>query len=73
MPNILPCMVACRVRASSTHGVARTLEREGVPNPCGGRYWYKRLIKKFILDDVYRPHTFQEEGGDLGRHERRPP
>jgi site-specific DNA recombinase len=44
----------------STHGVARTLEREGVPNPGGGRYWYKRLVKQFILDDVYRPHTFQE-------------
>jgi Recombinase zinc beta ribbon domain len=40
--------------------VARALEREGVPNPAGGRYWYKRLIKRFVLDDVYRPHTFQE-------------
>jgi site-specific DNA recombinase len=44
----------------STHTVARTLEREGVPNPAGGRYWYKRLVKRFILDDVYRPHTFEE-------------
>jgi len=44
----------------STHTVARTLEREGVPNPGGGRYWYKRLVKQFILDDVYRPHTFEE-------------
>ena len=44
----------------STHGAAKTLEREGVPNPGGGRYWYKRLVKRFILDDVYRPHTFQE-------------
>src|ERR671916_658711 len=48
------------VEGVSTHGVARTLEREGVQNPGGGRYWYKRLIKRFILDDVYRPHTFQE-------------
>ena len=42
------------------HGVARTLELEGVPNPGGGRYWYKRLVKRFVLDDVYKPHTFQE-------------
>src|SRR5215210_4206373 len=45
---------------ASMHGVARTLEREGVPNPAGGRYWYKRLVKRFVLDDVYRPHTFEE-------------
>src|SRR5215218_9207224 len=44
----------------STHTVARTLEREGVPNPGGGRYWYKRRIKTMIVDDVYRPRTFQE-------------
>src|SRR5918995_216046 len=48
------------VEGKSTHNVARTLEQEGVPNPAGGRYWYKRLIKRFVLDDVYRPHTFQE-------------
>jgi len=47
----------------STHVVARTLEREGVPNPGGGRYWYKRVVKRFILDDVYKPHTFQEVAG----------
>lgn len=48
------------VEGKTTHGVARTLELEGVPNPGGGRYWYKRLIKRFVLDDVYRPHTLQE-------------
>ena len=44
----------------SMHGVAKTLEREGFSNPGGGRYWYKSLVKRFILDDVYKPHTFQE-------------
>jgi hypothetical protein len=48
------------VEGKTTHSVARTLEREGVPNPGGGRYWYKRRIKTMILDDVYRPRTFQE-------------
>ena len=48
------------VEGETTHSVARTLEREGVPNPGGGRYWYKRRIKTMIVDDVYRPRTFQE-------------
>jgi site-specific DNA recombinase len=48
------------VEGKTTHGVARTLEREGVPNPGGGRYWYKRRIKLMILDDVYRPRTLPE-------------
>jgi hypothetical protein len=48
------------VEGETTHSVARTLERVGVPNPGGGRYWYKRRIKTMILDDVYRQRTFQE-------------
>src|SRR5215211_7440638 len=48
------------VEGKTTHSVAKTLEREGIPNPGGGRYWYKRRIKTMILDDVYRPRTFQE-------------
>jgi site-specific DNA recombinase len=48
------------VEGVSTHGVAKALEREGIPNPGGGRYWYKRRIKTMILDDVYRPRTLQE-------------
>jgi len=48
------------VEGLSTHCVARTLERESIPNPGGGRYWYKRRIKMMILDDVYRPRTLQE-------------
>src|SRR5215216_6082692 len=48
------------VEGKTTHGVARTLEREDIPNPGGGRYWYKRRIKAMILDDVYRQRTLQE-------------
>src|ERR687892_761275 len=47
------------VEGKTTHSVARTLEREGVPNPGGGRYWYKRRIKTIILDDVYRQRPLQ--------------
>jgi hypothetical protein len=45
---------------ASTHRVARILDLEGIPNPGGGRYWYKRLIKRFILDDVYKPHSIEK-------------
>jgi site-specific DNA recombinase len=48
------------VEGVSTHGVAKALEREGIPNPGGGRYWYKRRIKTMILEDVYRPRTLPE-------------
>jgi Recombinase len=47
------------VEGASTHRVARILDLEGITNPGGGRYWYKRLIKRFILDDV-KPHSVEE-------------
>ena len=52
------CMIA--TEGATTHGVKRTFEAEGVPNPSGGRYWDKRLLKRYVLDDLYRPHTFEE-------------
>src|SRR5918997_693866 len=40
--------------------VARTLERDGVPPPNGGRWWNTQTIRDIILDDCYKPHTFEE-------------
>lgn len=48
------------VEGVSTHSVTKILESEGVPSPSGGRYWDKRIIKRMILDDVYKPHAFKE-------------
>lgn len=42
------------------HRVKRTLEREGTPTPNGGKYWRAQTIREAILDDVYRPHTYEE-------------
>ena len=42
------------------YSVHKTLEREGVPAPGGGKYWDKRAVKRWILDDAYRPHTHEE-------------
>ena len=48
------------VEGVTINGVRRALEAEGVPNPSGGRYWDKMFLKRSILDDVYKPHTFDE-------------
>lgn len=43
----------------SIYSVTRTLEREGVRAPAGGR-WNKTMIRNLILNDLYRPHTYEE-------------
>jgi site-specific DNA recombinase len=40
--------------------VARTLERDGVSPPNGGRWWSTQTIRDIVLDDCYKPHTFEE-------------
>jgi site-specific DNA recombinase len=42
------------------NSVKRTLEAEGVMTPTGNKYWRTRTIRTIILDDVYRPHTYEE-------------
>src|SRR5215212_9461357 len=42
------------------YSVHKTLEREGVPAPGGGKYWDKRAIRRWIVDDAYKPHTYDE-------------
>jgi site-specific DNA recombinase len=40
--------------------VKKTLEAGDVPPPAGGRRWSTWVIRRFVLDDVYRPHSFRE-------------
>jgi site-specific DNA recombinase len=40
--------------------IRRTFEREGLSPPNRGRYWSRGFIRSRILDDVYKPHTFEE-------------
>jgi site-specific DNA recombinase len=37
-----------------------TFEREGLAPPKAGRYWNRGFIRNRILDDVYKPHTFED-------------
>jgi site-specific DNA recombinase len=39
--------------------VARILNAEGVPGPTGG-HWGTKAVHDFILQDVYKPHTYEE-------------
>jgi site-specific DNA recombinase len=52
------CMVGVEKRP--LNAVKRTLEGEKVPTPTGNRHWLTQVIRGFVLDDVYRPHTLEE-------------
>ena len=60
-------VVRCIVRmvgaeGLTMHHVKKTLQREGIPTPDGGRYWNKKTLKRMLLDDIYLPHSPQEIG-----------
>jgi DNA invertase Pin-like site-specific DNA recombinase len=40
--------------------VKKVLDREGVPLRGGGRFWSRIFLKRIILEDVYKPHTYEE-------------
>src|SRR5919112_6795565 len=44
----------------SLNAVHRAFEREGIPTPGGGKRWDRAFFRVAILDDVYRPHTYEE-------------
>jgi site-specific DNA recombinase len=47
------------VEGASIHAAKRAFEEEGLKTPGDGRYWNEPFIKSRVLDDVYRPHTFE--------------
>jgi site-specific DNA recombinase len=44
----------------SLNAVYRTFEREGIPTPGGGKRWDRAFFRVAILDDVYKPHAYEE-------------
>jgi site-specific DNA recombinase len=42
------------------NAVFKTFERERIPTPGGGKRWDRAFFRVAILDDVYRPHTYEE-------------
>jgi len=45
--------------------VKKTLDREGTPTPAGGGSWSRVMLRRFILNDVYKPHSVSELGDIL--------
>ena len=48
------------VEGMTIRAVKRTFEREGLPSPNGKCNWSPRFIRRCILDDVYKAHSFEE-------------
>jgi site-specific DNA recombinase len=44
----------------SLNAVCRAFERERIPTPGGGKRWDRAFFRIAILDDVYKPHTYEE-------------
>src|SRR5919202_1765450 len=52
------CMIGAE--GSPLYAAKKTLEREGVLAPNGDRYWNTTSIREIVLNDVYKPHTFEQ-------------
>jgi flagellar motility protein MotE (MotC chaperone) len=48
------------IEGKTIRAVKRTFEREGLPSPGGKPSWSGGFIRRCILDDVYKPHTYEE-------------
>jgi site-specific DNA recombinase len=48
------------VAGRSLNHVVRALEADGVPSPSGRGRWLPWGIRRLVLEDVYRPHSFGE-------------
>jgi site-specific DNA recombinase len=48
------------VEGFSMNAIYNAFEREGIPTPGGGKHWDRTFFRSCILDDVYRPHTYEE-------------
>ena len=53
--------IFCEVAEGTTlRAIKLKLESEGVPTPRGVGFWDRSFFRNCILDDVYRPHSFEE-------------
>jgi site-specific DNA recombinase len=43
-----------------TRAIQLRLYREGVPSPTGKDVWHRPVLKRMVLNDIYKPHTYEE-------------
>jgi hypothetical protein len=60
MPIVRRIFYLVGVEGLHMHRVKELFDGEGINPPKGGRYWSKHFIRSRIMDDVYKPHTFDE-------------
>ena len=60
MPVVRRIFYLVGVEGLHMHRVKKLFDGEGINPPKGGRYWSKHFIRSRIMDDVYKPHTFDE-------------
>jgi site-specific DNA recombinase len=60
MPIVRRIFRLVGVEAKAMHHVKKRFDHEGIRPPKGGQYWSKQFIRSRILDDVYKPHTYDE-------------
>jgi site-specific DNA recombinase len=49
------------VEGRPIYAIKRALDTDGVPTPTGkGSGWAPQLIRRYLLSDLYKPHTFEE-------------
>jgi site-specific DNA recombinase len=48
------------VEGSPIYAIKRALDEEGVLTPTGKSGWNAQLIRRYLLSDLYKPHTFEE-------------
>ncbi|CAA9430877.1 hypothetical protein AVDCRST_MAG82-2100 [uncultured Rubrobacteraceae bacterium] len=48
---------------ASIHEVSREFEQGGMPAPSGGASWSRTTIRNMVVEDVYRPHAYEELTG----------
>ncbi|MBV9455245.1 MAG: recombinase family protein [Rubrobacter sp.] len=60
MPVVRRIFHMVGVEGHALHATKRILEAEGVATPAGNKHWNTRSIRTFILDDVYKPYTYEE-------------
>jgi site-specific DNA recombinase len=50
-------------RGESFYAIIKTFALEGVRSPRGQERWNRPTLRHLILNDLYRPHTFEEVAG----------
>jgi site-specific DNA recombinase len=42
------------------YGARKRLMKDAIPTPSGKKIWHQSYLRRMILDDIYRPHTYSE-------------